>query len=453
MMTVVWTKEMTEIVGEDRLLLSLEQVDKLSKDYYWYSPVLEPLLRDKKADAIVIPQTEEQVTEVLSFAYRNGIPITTRGAGTGNYGQAVPLEGGVVLDLSGLSAVHEITNEYVRVQAGVRLGVLEKQLREQDKELRIYPSTFVKATVGGFVCGGSGGIGSITWGNLWDGNVLEAVVYTMEETPRRLIVNGPELAAYIHNYGTTGVVTELKIPVATKVTWRQTVVQFDDFEAAYRFAHAVALDDSIRKRLVTPIEWPIPSFFKPIVKRLEQGASVCFLETEEGTQTALESHAAIFGGRTGYVIPSDQYHLTIGLSDFTWNHTTLWALKTDPSLTYLQAGFDPVDFPRQIGQIKAEFGDEVLLHLEFIRSAGVVVPAALPIVRYTSHERLYEIIEFFRSIGVGINDPHTWLLDMGGRGQMEAMRAAKHANDPRSLLNPGKLKNPTPLETTRSDDQ
>ncbi|QYR21761.1 FAD-binding oxidoreductase [Paenibacillus sp. sptzw28] len=452
-MMLVWTKELADLVGKEKLLLGFDQVDKLSKDYYWYSPVLEPLLRDKRADAIVVPETEDQVALVLAFAYRHGIPVTTRGSGTGNYGQAVPLEGGIVLDLSRLNAVHEVTDDYARVQAGVRLGALEKLLREQGKELRIYPSTFMKATVGGFICGGSGGIGSITWGNLWDGNVLEAVVYTIEEKPRRLIVHGPELSAYIHNYGTSGILTELKIPISRKVPWRQTVVQFDDFEAAYRFSHAVALDDVIRKRLVAPVEWPIPSFFKPIAHQLEPGASACLLETEEGTENALAAHAASVGGRIGYVIPSDQYRKTIGLSDFTWNHTTLWALKTDPSLTYLQAGFHPVDFPRQIGQIKAEFGDEVLLHLEFMRSAGVIVPAALPIVRYTTHERLYEIIAFFRSIGVGINDPHTWMLEMGGRGQMEAMLAAKRANDPRSLFNPGKLQIPAAQETIRSDER
>lgn len=445
-MTVAWTKELADLVGEERLHLDFDQVDKLSKDYYWYSPVLKPLLQDKRADVIAVPETEEQVASVLAFAYRHDIPVTTRGSGTGNYGQAVPLEGGIVLDLSRLNAVLEVTEDHAQVQAGVRLGVLEKLLREQGKELRIYPSTFMKATVGGFVCGGSGGIGSITWGNLWDGNVLEVVVYTVEEKPRRLVVNGPELAAYIHNYGTNGIVTELKIPISKKVSWRQTVVQFDDFEAAYRFAHTVALDDSIRKRLVTPVEWPIPSYFKPIAKHLEPGASACLLEAEDGTEDRLAAHAASARGRIGYVIPSDQYRKTIGLSDFTWNHTTLWALKTDPTLTYLQAGFHPVDFPRQIDQIKDEFGDEVLLHLEFVRSADVITPAALPIVRYTTHERLYEIIAFFRSIGVGINDPHTWMLEMGGRGQLERMLAAKLANDPRSLLNPGKLQIPASQE-------
>ncbi|MBB6635796.1 FAD-binding oxidoreductase [Cohnella thailandensis] len=452
-MNAAWQKELADVVGEEGLLLGDEQREKLSKDYYWYSPVLEPLLRDKRADGIVVPESEEQVAEVLAFAYRNSIPVTTRGAGTGNYGQAVPLEGGIVLDMSRLDAVLEVTDGYAKVQAGVRLGALEKRLREEGKELRIYPSTYMKATVGGFVCGGSGGIGSITWGNLWDGNVLEAVVLTMEEKPKRLVVSGSELLAYIHNYGTNGVLTELTIPVSPKVEWRQTVVQFDDIESACLFSHSVAMDDSIRKRLVTPVEWPIPSYFKPIVKRLEEGASACLLETEDGTEEKLAEHAAAHGGRIGYTIPPSQYHRTVGLSDFAWNHTTLWALKTDPTLTYLQAGFHPAEFMSQIKQIKDRFGDEVLIHLEFMRSAGVVVPASLPIVRYTAHERLYEIIAFFRSIGVGINDPHTWTLEMGGRGQLEAMLAAKRANDPRALLNPGKLSVPVGEAAARGNER
>jgi FAD/FMN-containing dehydrogenase len=367
-----WMVEMQAAVGEERLLSNPEQVDKLSKDYYWYSPVLVPLLQDKRAEAIAVPHTVEEAAQVLASAWKRRVPVTTRGAGTGNYGQAVPLEGGIVLDLSRLDRVLEVTDTYARVQAGVRLGALEKLLRTQEKELRIYPSTYMKATVGGFVCGGSGGIGSIHWGNLWDGNVLEAVVLTLEETPRRLTVKGDELKAYIHNYGTTGVLVEVVIPIAPKVEWTQTVVQFDDFESAARFSHGVAMDDSIRKRLVAPVEWPIPSFFKPIAAKLESGSSACLLETAEGSEAQLAEHASVTGGRIGYTIAPEQYRKVIGLSDFTWNHTTLWALKTDPTVTYLQAGFDKDRFLDQIRSIKEKFGDEVLMHLEFMRSAGVV---------------------------------------------------------------------------------
>ena len=65
------------------------------------------------------------------------IPVTVRGAGTGNYGQAVPLYGGVVLDLARMDQIEEIQPEGVAVcQPGVRLGVLESEARKEGWELR-----------------------------------------------------------------------------------------------------------------------------------------------------------------------------------------------------------------------------------------------------------------------------------------------------------------------------
>ncbi|MBB6732030.1 FAD-binding oxidoreductase [Cohnella zeiphila] len=414
-------------------------VEKLSKDFYWYSPVLDRKLKHKKADAVFAPQNEGEVEAALAFAYRHRIPVTVRGAGTGNYGQAIPLEGGIVLDLSGLDRILEIGEDFARVQCGVKLGALEKKAREEGQELRIYPSTYAKATAGGFVCGGSGGVGSITWGNLWDGNVRGAVVYTMEERPRRLEIEGADLFDYIHNYGTTGIMTEVVLALAPKRDWMQTVAEFGDLESAVRFGEALARDGGIPKRLVTPIEWPLPSFFLPLKKALSPDRSVVFAETDESSLPRLKRLAAEYGGGIGHIIPPEKYRKSIGLSDFTWNHTTLWALKADPAYTYLQAGFSPDRYLEQLRTLKGMFGDELLMHFEWVLGGGRLLPNGLPVVRFTTEERLYYIIETCRSIGVEIYDPHTWLLDNGGRGAVPGMRLRKKLNDPLGLLNPGKI--------------
>ncbi|SFJ49599.1 FAD/FMN-containing dehydrogenase [Paenibacillus sp. UNC496MF] len=439
METIAWKADMLKSLGQSLVLTDAESVEKLSKDYYWYSPVLDTRLKEKKGDAIVVPKTEQDVADALALAYRMRVPVTARGAGTGNYGQAIPLEGGIVLDLSGLDRIVEIGDGYARAQSGVRLGTLDKTAREQGQELRIYPSTYVKATVGGFVSGGSGGIGSVAWGNLWDGNVLEAVVYTLEETPRRLVVKGDELFDYIHNYGTTGIMTEVKIPLAPRTEWAQGVFQFDDFEASVRFGEALAREASVPKRLVSPMEWPLPSFFKPLAKALEPAKAAVLTEIAEHALETASKLAESFGGRLGHLIPAGQYRKTIGVSDFTWNHTTLWAIKADPAWTYLQSGFAPDRYLEQIRAIKAAYGDEVLFHFEWVLSGGTLVPTALPVVYFSTEERLYEIIAFFKSIGVAIFDPHTWMLEDGGRGSIGRMRSRKLVNDPLSLLNPGKL--------------
>ena len=69
----------------------------------------------------------------------------------------------------------------------------------------MFPSTRATASVAGFVAGGSGGVGSITWGGLRDfGNVLRLRVLTMEETPRALELTGADLHKAVHAYGTNG---------------------------------------------------------------------------------------------------------------------------------------------------------------------------------------------------------------------------------------------------------
>lgn len=439
---VKWTEELARtlsIGGSNQLLMDEASVEKHSKDYYWYSPVLDRQLQGKKADAVVVPKSEDDVAEVLAFAYRLKLPVTARGAGTGNYGQSVPLFGGIVLDLSGLDRIKEIGDGYVRAQSGVRLGVLDKVVREQGQDLRIYPSTYVKATIGGFVSGGSGGIGSVTWGNLWDGNVLEAVIYTMEESPRRITVKGEALFDYIHNYGTTGIMTEVTIALAPRTEWTQAVYQFDHYEDALRYGEALAEKDEIQKRLVSPMEWPLPSYFKPIAKHMEVGKAAVLSEIADHSLAAAHELLQLYGGTVRYIIESSKYRKGVGVSDFSWNHTTLWAMKQDPAYTYLQAGFTPGKYLEQLRELKQKYGEEIRMHFEWIRSGGELVPNALPVVKFRSEEQLYELIRYCESIGVKIFDPHTWVIADGGRGSVARMKRRKIENDPKGLLNPGKL--------------
>src|SRR6201996_6809589 len=83
-------------------------VNRLSRDFYWYSPVLRKQLDGKIADVVVHPRNVREIQDVLRYCYANDIPVTPRGAGTGNYGQAVPLHGGVLLDLSRMDQIESI---------------------------------------------------------------------------------------------------------------------------------------------------------------------------------------------------------------------------------------------------------------------------------------------------------------------------------------------------------
>src|SRR5579863_9649183 len=84
---------------ESRVITEPQVVEQLSKDFYWYSPVLRKQLDGKLGDVVVQPVSAVEIQSVLRYGFANDLPVTVRGAGTGNYGQAVPLQGGIVLDL------------------------------------------------------------------------------------------------------------------------------------------------------------------------------------------------------------------------------------------------------------------------------------------------------------------------------------------------------------------
>jgi len=76
------------------------RVERLSQDFYWFSPVLKRQLEHLRAHAVVRPKTEDEIRAVVAACAADRVPITVRGSGTGNYGQCMPLHGGVILDLS-----------------------------------------------------------------------------------------------------------------------------------------------------------------------------------------------------------------------------------------------------------------------------------------------------------------------------------------------------------------
>ncbi|RYF38721.1 MAG: FAD-binding oxidoreductase [Comamonadaceae bacterium] len=80
------------------------RIARLSQDFNWYSPVLKRQLEGKRAAAAVRPRNEDEIRRLVSVCARLRVPITVRGSGTGNYGQCVPLHGGVLLDMSGYNA-------------------------------------------------------------------------------------------------------------------------------------------------------------------------------------------------------------------------------------------------------------------------------------------------------------------------------------------------------------
>jgi FAD/FMN-containing dehydrogenase len=436
--------DLVELIGEaTRVLTNPQVVERLSKDFYWYSPVLKPLLEYKCADVVVQPVSVSEIVAVVRYAYAHGIAVTARGAGTGNYGQAIPLEGGVVLDLQRMDRIEAIGADGVAVcEPGVKLGVLETAAREAGWELRCYPSTVAKASVGGFLGGGSGGVGSVAHGGLRDFNTVRAIeVVTMEAEPRVVKHEGEAVHDVLHAWGTNGVITKIWLALTPAVVWGQVALAFPSFNGAFDFSETIATSAEWSKRLITVFEWPIPSFFAPVKALALEGNASIFMMIAEEQRAALEA-AAVRAGAT--VMLSATYAGLRSqplLSDYTWNHTTLWAMKADPGYTYLQCGYDPQGVQEQFAALKARYGEDYLHHIEWMKNGeGVMVPGAIPVVKFTTPERLNEMIDFCREIGVFVANPHVNHVEGGGRYREDNVQLqTKYKYDPKGLMNPGKM--------------
>ncbi len=436
--------KLQELLGDaSRVICKREVVEQLSRDFYWYSPVLRKQLDGKVGDFVVQPLTAAEIQEIFRYCYANDLPVTIRGAGTGNYGQAVPLHGGVILDLSKMDRIIEILPKGVAVcEPGVKLGVLETEAQKVGWELRCYPSTIAKASVGGFLGGGSGGIGSVAHGGLRDFATVRALeVVTMEAEPRIVLHEGEAVHEILHAWGTNGVITRICLALAPAVNWSQCVVAFDDFAAAFDFSERIAVDDKWTKRLVTTFEWPIPSFFTPIKNVSPDGKALIFFLVATAQLAELEKEAATAGGAISFSGAYQGLRTRPLLSDYTWNHTTLWAMKTDEAYTYLQCGFDPDKVREQMRRLRELFGKEILFHVEFMKNGtGRVIPGAIPLVYYTNEERLNAIIDCCHEIGVFVANPHVNNVEGGGRYRADNVQLlAKRRYDPKGLMNPGKM--------------
>jgi FAD/FMN-containing dehydrogenase len=421
-------------------------VKQKSRDFYWYSPVLKRELEAVTADIVVSPTSEAEVAAVLAAAHKLEIPVTPRGAGTGNYGQAMPLTGGVLLSLAGMNKIRSIQRGRVVCEPGALLADIDRAAEESGQELRMFPSTHATASIAGFVAGGSGGVGSITWGGLRDfGNVLRLRVMTMEAKPRALELVGEDLHKAVHAYGTNGIITEVEAPLTAHYDWVDVIVGFDSFDAAATYALALGEQDGILKKLVTVVAGPTPhECFLRHRALIPEGDSVVILMIAPHALDAFEAFTRPYKEARILLDSSRAAPETLkGLPpnyELTWNHTTLRALRVDPRVTYLQARYPNDGGLELIKRIHDRYGSEVRGHLELIRFNGRIAFAGLPLVRFTTEARLQEIIAEHEAMGAMIFNPHRYTLEEGGMKQTDAIQLAfKRETDPLGLLNPGKM--------------
>ncbi len=422
------------------LIHSFADRKRFSRDFFEYSPVLIQKLEGCCAELVVKPHSLAAVMAVASACNQYSIPLTLRGAGTGNYGQCVPLQGGVVMLMNALKKIRDInpfTGEVI-VESGCLMGDLNNRLGSYGRQLRLLPSTWRTASIGGFVAGGSGGIGSVRWGFLRDpGHLLGLEVITIESSPKRLELDANDSEALNHAYGTNGIITALTLATTPALKWQQVVIDCDDWSVAVELlisCSRVAVDLHLCSLLEREIVDQLPSW-SGVSKNKHR---LLILVAPDGLSTLERLCKRV--GVSFNSLGAETNKSGKCLRELTWNHTTLHMRAADPRWTYLQMLLPQPEL-QAMEKIKSRWGDDLLWHLEAVRQQGAQRIAALPVVRWKGNEILGQLINQCKEIGAVVFDPHVITVEDGGLGIIDSHQVqAKRDYDPLGILNPGKLK-------------
>jgi FAD/FMN-containing dehydrogenase len=419
--------ELIEELGPEAVLDDETARLSASTDWAHMSPVLEPMLPGGVADVVVRPADSAGIAAAVGAAHRNRVPVTVRGQGTGNYGQAIPLYGGVVIDTSRASRIVSVGDGEITAEAGASFVMMEKAARKTGQELAILPST-VGSTIGGFLAGGSGGTGSIANGAIWDGYMHSLLVVPCTDDATPVLVPFPENTAMAHAFGVSGVIAEATVELKPARTWTGLFASFPDLASAVAAGEAL-FELEPTPRLLSLDEAGIVATYRPVdAATPADRVSVRGIVTAESVPEAarvVERH----GGRVDAVRPKGPALI----ASMSYNHTTYRVRKLRPELTHLQC-MGP-GLTRRRAEVAA-LVPESLIHLEGFRTAHGRDWVSMLFLRYDGPDVLYRQMAQLAEVEVHVDDPHTWVLH---HLRLNAVREAARRFDPDGLLNPGKL--------------
>jgi Fe-S oxidoreductase/FAD/FMN-containing dehydrogenase len=177
--------------------------------------LIKPLVGSTVPEAVVQPASEEELVALVRWAQENRIALTPRGRASSGYGGVLPVKGGLVVDFFHLSKLLEIDTKTrtARVQPGICWEKLDRELAKKDLTLRLYPSSYPAATVGGWLAQGGAGFGSYESGWFRD-NVVSARGVLADGAVREF--SGSDLDLVSEAEGTTGLISEVTVKVMPK---------------------------------------------------------------------------------------------------------------------------------------------------------------------------------------------------------------------------------------------
>ena len=448
-------ERLIELVGKDNFTDQLEELVPYSYD---------ASMNFHRPAAAVWPESTEQVSEIVKFANGRKIPVVPRGAGTSLSGGAVPINGGIIIDLSRMNRILEISieNRYAKVQAGVVCDDLNRALAKHGFTFPPDPASSSVATIGGNVATNAGGIKGAKYGTTRDYVIgLQVVLPTGEimhtGSNTMKCVSGYDLSKlFAGSEGTLGVVTEVTLKINPLPRYAMTAV-----------ATFVKLEDAGKAISQTMTSGVLPSVMEILDK-------VTLKSIKENIDIDLpEAEAMILTETDGYTWEEVEAQMEVVLRILKENHPSviktakdekdrigLWKARKSAYATLARASnsfvLDDVTVP--ISRIP-----ELLVGIQEIsRKYGIVVasyghagdgnlhpqilfdqydPGQVEKVEKVEEEIFHLAISLKGTLsgehGIGLSKADYMTLEHDPV-EMALMRRIKRTLDPNNIMNPGK---------------
>ncbi len=456
------------VISHLKQLVGSEDIVYERVDLFAYARDLTPYLA--LPDVVVFPRTKQSVSAIVRLASDNRIPLTPRGGGASFQGSSLPIKGGILLDLSRMNEILEISEEdmVAVVQPGVRYETFDKALSERGLSWPHDVGSHDAASIGGILASDSNGHHAYKHGRVssWiqameivlaDGSVLNLGT----RAPRYNM--GYNLAAlFSGSQGTLGIITEAILRLVPRPKYDATIgAFFDDLDDLMAASHAITLSgvdagtleatDGYTVRTISDVM----DFGFPECEGNFVGDIQAF--DKDDLERRLNIMADILREHGGKEVIFAYDDATI---------RKLWAprmeidvaiMKTDPG--YREIGFaaaDPcvplskqAEAIREIGRIIRSHG---LIAAVFCHTGiGIIHPAALMDPKSEDHWKALklaekEVIEYVFSIGGVLSAEHglgyvknPYVKRAVGEKKLEIDRKIKKLLDPDGVFNPRKM--------------
>jgi glycolate oxidase subunit GlcD len=208
------------------------------------TPPSAPFLADEtearglrgRADAVVFPETADDVAAVVAWCYEHGVPVVPRGGGTGYAGGAVPLDGGVVIALERLDRVRSFEPLLWRmeVEAGMTTAAVRRVARDGGLLFAPDPSAAEQSQIGGNVATNAGGPHAYKYGvtGAWvtgiEAVVAPGEVVRLGGAVRKDVASYDLTALLVGSEGTLGVITAIWLQLTPAPEAALPIVGFFD---------------------------------------------------------------------------------------------------------------------------------------------------------------------------------------------------------------------------------